>query len=78
MTAIALETAQKELDALTRRAQAGEEIVIVNGTEPAAKLVAVGNSKASRTPGALRGQIRLPDSFFFEPFPDEVLASWHK
>ena len=76
MTAVAIEIAQKELDSLIRRARAGEEIVIVNGAEAIAKLVAINSSKAPRVPGALKGQLGLPDSFFFDPLPADELAGW--
>ena len=76
MTTIAIEKASSDLADLINRVRAGEEIVIMRGSEPLARLVPVMNVHEPRKPGALKGKIELPDSFFFEPLPDDELERW--
>lgn len=75
---INMHQAKTELSELVARAEAGEEIIIARHNKPAVKLVPVNSSsKASRVPGALahlRGKI--PDSFFFDPLPEQELRAW--
>ena len=78
MATINMHQAKAELSDLVARAEAGEEIIIARHNKPAVKLVPVnGAPKVSRVPGALahlRGKI--PDSFFFDPLPEEELRAW--
>ena len=78
MTTVTLDKAGHDLAELVRRAQAGEEIIIVDADQPLAKLVGVGEpaSDEPRKPGALKGRLNLPDSFIFDPLPDKELKLW--
>jgi antitoxin (DNA-binding transcriptional repressor) of toxin-antitoxin stability system len=78
MTTVSLEKAGSELADLIRRARAGEEIIIADDKQPLAKLIGIGASTSSepRKPGALKGRLNLPDSFFFEPLPEDDLKLW--
>ena len=76
MITISVETAEKDLGRLIEQVRAGEEIVITKGDEPVAKLVAVARLRKPRVPGRLKGKLDLPDSFFFDPLPDEELKLW--
>ena len=76
MITITLENAEKELTRLIEQAKAGEEVVITKDDEPVAKLVPVAKRRKPRVPGRLRGQLDLPDSFFFDPLPEDELKLW--
>jgi antitoxin (DNA-binding transcriptional repressor) of toxin-antitoxin stability system len=78
MTTVTLEKAGSELADLIRRARAGEEIIIADDKQPLAKLIGIGASTSSepREPGALKRRLNLPDSFFFEPLPEDELECW--
>lgn len=73
MITITIETAEKDLTRFIDQAKAGEEIVITRGDERVAKLVRVAAKRKPRTPGRLKGQLNLPDAFFFDPLPDDEL-----
>ncbi|HLQ90251.1 MAG TPA: type II toxin-antitoxin system prevent-host-death family antitoxin [Xanthobacteraceae bacterium] len=73
MITITIETAAKDLSRLIDQARSGEEIFIIKGNEPAAKLVAVAKLREPRVPGRLKGELDLPDSFFFDPLPEDEL-----
>lgn len=49
----------------------GEEITIAKAGKPVARLVPVSTSRPTRTPGFLRGKIRISDDFDAS-LPDEV------
>jgi len=55
--------AKTQLSKLVERAEAGEEIVIARGGRPAAKLVPFLAPAVKRTPGRMRGRIRLGRDF---------------
>ena len=78
MATINMHQAKAELSDLVARAEAGEEIIIARHNKPAVKLVPINAApKLSRAPGALahlRGKV--PDSFFFDPLPEEELRAW--
>lgn len=61
---------------LIERAEAGEEVVITRGDKPAVKLVPVAVMHPKRKPGAYKGELEVPDSFF-DPLPEEELALWN-
>ena len=59
--------------------------LIARGKEPVARLTPVakvkerlpaGIVKGKRVPGLLKGKVSLPDSFFFDPLPEEELKLW--
>jgi len=71
--------AKTHLSKLLKRAQAGEEIVLFKAGKPYAKLVPYDApaKKPDRVPGRLKGKWpELPDSFFFDPLPEEELRLW--
>ena len=78
MAMFKMHQAKTELSKLVARAEAGEEIVLLRGDKPVARIVKVDEpAKPPRKPGALahlRGKI--PDSFFFDPLPEEELRAW--
>lgn len=73
-TTYKMHEAKTHLSSLVARAMAGEDIVIARGDSPQVMLVPVGG-KPRRVPGALKGKISIPDSFF-EPMSEEELALW--
>ena len=64
--------AKTQLSRLLQEACEGKEVVIARGTNPVAKLVAIGNARKKRTPGALRGQISYAADAF-APLTDKEL-----
>jgi antitoxin (DNA-binding transcriptional repressor) of toxin-antitoxin stability system len=75
-TTVKMHEAKTHLSSLVARALAGEDIVIARGDKPQVKLVPVmPASRQPRVPGALKGQISIPDSFF-DPMSDEELKLW--
>jgi prevent-host-death family protein len=73
MAVVTVHQAKTELSKLIARAEAGEEIIIARGSEPAVKLTPVGKKVPKRKFGAMKGVYDLPDSFFFDPLPEEEL-----
>jgi prevent-host-death family protein len=71
--------AKTNLSKLIERVERGEEVVIARGRKPVARLVAV-NAPAHvlrrRAFGALKGKLKLPDSFFFDPLSEAELKAW--
>lgn len=66
--------AKTHLSRLLERVAAGEEVIIGKAGRPVAKLVPYTESRARRTPGRWRGQIRIaPD---FDATPAEVLDAF--
>lgn len=78
MATVTIHEAKTNLSKLIARARAGEEIIIAKGKEPVARLTPVKRSGGKRgLAGILKGKIApLPDSFFFDPLPEEELRLW--
>jgi prevent-host-death family protein len=76
MAIVTVHQAKTQLSKLIARAEAGEEIVIARGREPAVKLTPIGKQASKRRFGAMKGQLTLPDSFFFDPLPEHELKLW--
>ena len=79
MATVTIHQAKTNLSKLIARAEAGEEIVIARGKEPVARLTAVVKPKKGRR--RLSGIMKdkwpaLPNSFFFDPLPEEELRAW--
>ena len=74
MTTVNIHEAKTNLSRLLAQVEAGEDVVIARNGTPVARLVAV-EPPARREFGALRGRIKLDDSFF-EPLPDDELDAW--
>lgn len=63
--------AQTNLPDLVARAEAGEEIILARGEEPAVRLVPVPSPRMGRRrAGRLKGLITVGPGFF-EPLPDD-------
>jgi prevent-host-death family protein len=75
MTIVTLRTAKTQLSRLIQRAAAGEEIIIVRGKTPVARLTAIPARKSKRKFGAYRGEFEVSDSFF-DPLPEDELAAF--
>ena len=71
MTTVGVHEAKTHLSELLRRVAGGEEIVIVNGREPVARLVPVSPPERRRL-GADRDAFVVPDDFD-DPLPADVL-----
>jgi prevent-host-death family protein len=76
MATVTIHEAKTQLSKLIARVEAGEEIVIARGKDPVARLTGVVKSKRRRVPGFLKGKVEIPDSFFFDPLPEEELRAW--
>ncbi len=79
MATFTVHAAKTNLSKLIERVEAGEEIIIARGKKPVARLVPIGvpsHVLRRRAFGALKGKLKLPDSFFFDPLPDEELVAW--
>lgn len=76
MATVTIHEAKTQLSRLIARAEAGEEIVIARGKEPVVRLTPVSKS-FRRVPGLMKDQLPdLPDSFWFDPLPEEELRLW--
>ena len=75
MGTVTIHVAKTHLSRLIARAAAGEEIVILRGKTPVARLTGIQRTPAKRTFGAYRGEFEVPDSFF-EPLPEEELKAF--
>jgi prevent-host-death family protein len=64
---VTVRQAKTQLSKLISRAEAGDEIIIARGREPAVKLTPVAKRAAKRRFGALKGKLSLLDAFFFDP-----------
>ena len=64
MGTVTIHVAKTHLSRLIERAAAGEEIVILRGKIPVARLIALASKPAKRRFGAYRGEFEVPPSFF--------------
>ena len=83
MATYTVRAAKTDLSKLLERVEAGEEVIIVRGKKPVARLVPISLPNHVPKPilrrrafGALEGKLGLPDSFFFDPLPEEELKAW--
>lgn len=77
MKPIPIHEAKTHLSRLIQRACDGEEVIISRGHTPVVRLVPVDREIPERRFGAMRGKIRVDDSFF-DPLPDDEIAAWEK
>jgi len=76
-TTVKIHEAKTNLSRLIARVEAGEEIVIARDDKPVAKIVPMEPEKKRPQFGALKGKLpKIPDSFFFDPLPEEELRAW--
>ncbi|MGO4436306.1 type II toxin-antitoxin system Phd/YefM family antitoxin [Rhizobium sp. RAF56] len=78
MTTVTIHKAKTELSKLIARVEAGEEIILARGDKPVARLVPMTDTKpVIRGAGSLAHLLgKIPDSFFFDPLPDDELEAW--
>ena len=72
MRSVNLHEAKTHLSELVSAAAAGEEIVIARAGKPLARLMPLEKAEPRR-PGLANGRVT---EAFFEPLPEEELASW--
>ena len=72
MTQVDVRSASAMLPQLVARARAGEEIVLLRGRRPVAKLVPLRGKTEGRRFGVLKGLMKIGPEFF-EPVPEEEL-----
>jgi prevent-host-death family protein len=78
MSTVSVRDARASLPRLIDRELSGEEVVITRKGRPVVKLTPVEPAKAEpRRLGALEGQFHFPDSFFFDPLPDDILEGFY-
>jgi prevent-host-death family protein len=70
---VTIAQAKAQLSRLIERAGRGEVVVIYRGDVPVVRLVPVSRPVVQRRFGAMKGLIRVPDSFF-DPLPDDELG----
>ncbi len=75
MKQVTIHEAKTQLSRLIQVAADGEEVIISRGPTPVARLVAIGEVKGARQPGALKGVLSVGPEFF-EPLPAEELVGW--
>lgn len=75
MKAVTVHMAKTTLSQLIAAAEAGEEVVIMRGSQPVVRLVPVGDAAPERRFGALAGQLSIPPSFF-DALPESELSAW--
>lgn len=75
METINIHKAKTQLSRLIERVNAGEEIVIAKAGRPVARLVPAGLSTAPRTPGLMKGRIRVGKGFD-APLPGDLLDAF--
>ena len=77
MATVTIHEAKTQLSKLIARAEAGEEIVIARGKDPVVRLAPVTRKPHGRVFGAMKEKWPdLPDSFFFDPLPEDELRLW--
>jgi len=76
MATVGVHEAKTRLSELLRRVAAGEEIVIMRGREPVARLVPA-NPRRPRRLGVDQGVFVVPDDFD-APLPDHLLKQFEQ
>jgi prevent-host-death family protein len=71
--------ATTHLSRLLKEAEAGQEVIVMRGKKPVAKIVPIDEPKASKPPfrliGAFKGLVHAEDSVF-DPMTDEELVEY--
>ena len=75
MINVTIHVAKTTLSKLIERACAGEEVIISRGDYPVVRLVAIASTAPRRAFGALKGTLKVSDSFF-DPLPADELDHW--
>ena len=66
--------AKAQLSALIEKVMAGQEVIIGKAGTPVAKLVLYEQSLKPRSPGAMRGKIKIADDF--DELPNEIAEAF--
>ena len=74
MPTVNVHQAKTQLSRLLKQVEDGEEVIIARNGTPVARLTGL-HARGKRQFGALKGRIKLDDSFF-DPLPEEELAAW--
>lgn len=72
---VTIHEAKTHLSRLLQKLAQGEEVIITRGSKPVARLVAIGEVKGKRVPGALKGKLVVGPEFF-ESLPTNELEHW--
>ena len=75
MKTVTVHKAKTTLSQLIADVEAGEEVIIMRGKEPAVRLVPASVPTPKRVFGALAGRVVVTDAFF-DPLPADELAAW--
>lgn len=75
MKTVTVHKAKTNLSQLIADVEAGEDVVIMRGTEPAVRLVSAHVPAPKREFGVLAGKVSVTAAFF-EPLPDDELSPW--
>jgi prevent-host-death family protein len=75
MRTINIHEAKTHLSRLVEEVSAGEELTIAKAGKPLARLVPIKTPKQVRTPGFLKGKMRIA-SDFDAPLPSELLDAF--
>ncbi len=74
---VKIHEAKTHLSDLLARVEAGEEVIIMRGDTPVARLMPLAaEEKPRRQPGRFKGVFDLDDRFF-EPLPEDELEAWN-
>ncbi len=63
MTTVGIHEAKTHLSRLLRAVEEGEEVVIVRGSRPVARLVAIQSDESARKLGTAKGLVRVSENF---------------
>ena len=74
MKTVTMHKAKSTLSQLVAEVEAGEEIIIMRGKVPAARLVGLA-AEPARKFGALKGEVAVTAAFF-APLPAAELRAW--
>jgi prevent-host-death family protein len=74
MITVTMHAAKTNLSRLVAAAEAGEQVIILRGRTPVARLVSV-VAEPVRAFGALKDQVEVTPTFF-EPLPADELEGW--
>jgi len=75
MDTVTISAAESSLPQLLARVEAGEEIIVIRGDKPIARIVPIPQPTGKRQIGAMKGLATVGPEFF-EPLPEEELKLW--
>jgi prevent-host-death family protein len=70
-----VDAAKTNLSRLIEQAHAGEEVIIVVGSEPLVKIIPIERTTGQRVFGSMRGKVSVGPEFF-DPLPEDELSAW--